>query len=269
MRDIRAMLIWFLTLISTTAMALPQTAQEPAQKAQEPELVVPAGTVLPVVLNTYLNTKNSQAGDTFYADTTYPVYIQQRLLIPRGSIIKGTVTQVVKAGSISGKGRLALRFDTILLPNGVERTLVANFHGIHGPGAEKIDRRTETVEQGDTGNKGAELGTVISTSGMGAIIGTEVSHSGANAGIGAGAGAAAGMAIVLLGRERNLILEPGIQLDLELRQPLRFAYGEVIFSQAEVQKAFRTPAARSTAARPKQQGRGGFGIPFFFPHIWR
>ncbi len=265
MKSVRVLFLCFWALMLSSAAGFPQATQEASQKPQQdPELVVPAGTMLPAVLNTYLNTKNTQVGDTFYADTTYPIYIQQRLIIPRGSIIKGTVTEVGKPGAISGKGRIAVRFDTILLPNGVERSLVANFHGIHGPGSEKIDRTTETVEQGGAGNKGAELGTVVGTAGEGAIIGSVVNRSASGAGIGAGAGAATGLAIVLLSRDRNLVLQPGIQLDLELRQPLRFAYGEVIFTPSEISKAVRPPAVR-----PQPQSKPGRGIPFLFPRIWR
>jgi type IV secretion system protein VirB10 len=266
MRRLKTILIFSCLSMFAAAVGWPQSSQEVLQKpAPDPDLVVPAGTLLPAVLNSYLNTKNTQVGDIFYADTTYPIYIQQRLIIPRGSIIKGTVTEVSKPGAVKGKGRIAVRFDTILLPNGVERALVANFHGIHGPGSEKIDRKTETVEQGGSSSKGQELGTVVGTAGEGAIIGSVASGSGSGAGIGAGAGAAAGLAIVLLSRDRNLILEPGVQLDLELRQPLRFAYGEVMFTQAEIDRTIRTPVTR---AKPKSNSSRGFpGI--FFPRIWR
>jgi type IV secretion system protein VirB10 len=174
-------------------------------------------------------------------------------VIPRGSIVKGTVTQVEKPGKISGKGRMTIRFDSILLPNGVERALVADFHGIHGPGAEKIDRKTETVEQGGTGNKGQEVGTVIGTAGEGAMIGgLATNRTASGAGIGAGAGAAAGVAIVLLSRNRDLVLQPGTQLDLELRQPLNFAYGEIIFNQSELNSAERAATTRPRTAQPRQ-----------------
>jgi len=248
-------------------LAAPSFGQDPDQKpAQAPELLVPAGTVMPIVLNTYLNTKNTQAGDVFYADSTYPIWIQQRLVVPRGSIIKGTVTEVIKPGKISGKGKIALRFDTILLPNGVERGLVASLHGTHGPGSEKIDRKTETVEQGGSGNKGAAAGTIVGTAGEGAIIGGLSSGSGASGAlIGAGAGAAAGTVITLLSRNRNLVLDPGFQMDLQLMQPLRFAYGEVNFTQAEIDRAQQEATTRPTKAQPKQQGSRWFP----FPRIWR
>ncbi len=260
-------LLKFLTLIVLAGgMAVPMSGQEPAKKpAQDPEIIVPAGTILPVVLNTYLNTRNTQVGDPFYADTSYPIWIQQRLVIPRGSIVKGVVTEIKKPGTFSGKGRMAVKFETVLLPNGVERTLIANFHGIHGPGAEKIDRKTETVEQGGSSNKGTEAGTVVGTAGEGAIIGAVTSRGTGGTLIGAGAGAAAGTAIVLLSRDRHLVLQPGTQFDLELSQPLRFAYGEIMFTQAELDKAVRAPVVRPIKSEAKRPS----STRFPFPRIWR
>src|SRR5687768_7740379 len=51
-----------------------QQTQEPAQQAaDQPVLVVPEGTNLPIILSTFLNSRSTQVGDTFYADTTYPI----------------------------------------------------------------------------------------------------------------------------------------------------------------------------------------------------
>ena len=118
---------------------------EPAVESWPEEVIVPEGTVIPIVLTAYLNTRNSQVGDIAYADTSYPVWIQQRLVIPKGSTIRGTVTEVVRPGRIRGKGRLAIRFDDILLPNGVRRDLIVSFRGIHGPEDEKLDRESERL----------------------------------------------------------------------------------------------------------------------------
>src|SRR5688572_14676713 len=181
-------------------------AQEPSPPVQSTEFVIPEGTKLPIALTTFLNSRSSQVGDSFYADTTYPIWIQQRLVIPRGSIVKGTVTHVQRPGKVKGKGQIAIRFDNILLPNGVSRDLVASLHGIHGPGNERIDRASETVEM--EGSGGRDAGTVAGTAGQGAIIGA-IGAGAKGAGIGAGIGSAAGAAVVLLSRGRELILEPG------------------------------------------------------------
>jgi hypothetical protein len=134
----------FLLLAFTTSTVWTGISQESAQAPLMEEVIIPEGTILPIVLTDYLNTRSSQVGDTFYADTTYPIWIQQRLIIPKGSNIRGTVTEVVRPGRIKGKGRLAVRFDDVLLPNGVKRDLSASFRGIHGPGDESFDRKSET-----------------------------------------------------------------------------------------------------------------------------
>jgi hypothetical protein len=246
-------------------------AQEPAQESLQDELIVPEGTVIPIVLTAFLNTRNSQVGDAVYADTTYPVWIQQQLVIPKGSTIRGTVTEVVQPGKVKGKGKLAVRFDDILLPNGVKRDLSASFKGIHGAGAETIDRKSETVSAGGGGNKGAEIGTVVGTSATGAVIGAIADEGATGTLIGAGVGAAAGIATVLFSRDRHLVISPGTQFDLELKRALKFAYNELIFSDSEL-NSFRPRtypnASPSNRRSPIWGGRGpmpypGTGIPPF------
>ncbi len=264
-RSNRTVSVFLSLFISAGGMLV--SAQEPVHPPQpiDPELVVPEGTVLPIILTSYLNSNSSQVGDTFYADTAYPIYIQQRLAIPKGSVVRGSVTQVQRPGRIKGKGKLAVRIDNVMLPNGVSRDLVAAFRGIHGPGAEKLNRKTETMEGG--GSNGADVGQVVGTAGEGAIIGA-IADGGMGAGIGAGAGAAVGLATVLFTRGRDLVLEPGTQFDLELRQPLRFAYGEVEFTKAEMDSASRSMAPRPRNTRNQQDNRypgghrGIWGIPW-------
>ncbi len=234
---------------------------QPAQTSSS-EIVVPDGTVISVALSSFLNTQSTQVGDTFYADVVYPIWLQQRLVIPKGSTVRGTVTEVVRPGKIKGRGRIAIKIDDILLPNGVRRDINASFKGIHGPGAEKIDRKSETVEGGST--KGADAGQVAGPAGEGAIIGA-VAGGGKGAGIGAGAGAAVGLATVLLSRGRDLVLQPGTQFDLELKQPLKFADGELDFTNSELNAA-RVRYARPGGNQTTRPGsRRGFGLPRLFP----
>jgi hypothetical protein len=253
--NIRYLLSTLSVLVLSISAGGMEPSQDPALESQVEEVIVPEGTVIPIVLTAYLNTRNSQVGDIAYADTAYPVWIQQRLVIPKGSTIRGTVTEVVRPGRIRGKGRLAIRFEDILLPNGVRRDLAVSFRGIHGPGDESMDRDSETVASG--GSEGADAGTVVGMGSKGAIIGAIAGH-GSGAAIGAGAGAAAGLATILFTRGRDLVLNPGTQFDLELKRELRFAFNELEFTDADLNRARRREVgARPTNEAPRNPGFGG------------
>ena len=258
----------FAVICGVSLAAMPNEQERSASPQPEPEMVIPAGTSIPIALSTFLNTRSSQVGDNFYADTTYPIWIQQRLVLPRGSVIKGTVTQVVRPGRVKGKGRIAIKFENVLLPNGVLRELVAELKGIHGPGAEKIDRQTETIEM--DGSKGQDVGQVAGPASQGAIIGA-IAGGGKGAFIGAGAGGAVGLATVLFSRGQELILAPGTQFDLVLMQPLRFAYGELQFTQSELNSTDRVTRTRSRYSRGRERPvyrPGGLGMPVPWGYPW-
>ncbi len=249
-----------MTLVMMTAdSGLPVIgrAQEDYANSQPgPEVIVPEGTVIPITLTTFLNTRSSHVGDTFYAETAYPVWVNQQLVIPRDSVIRGTVTEAVRPGKIKGRGRLALRLDSVQLPNGVSRSLIASLQGIHSPGVEKLDSSREVVEADSS--KGTDAGILAVTSGQGAMIGA-IADGGQGTAIGAGAGAAVGIATVLLSRGPDLVLEPGTQFDLRLKQPVRFAYGEISFTSGQAD------APRHNPPRPAYQRRN---VQPSYPRPW-
>ncbi len=256
--SIPALLLLAFGSLSLVLGASQESAQE---KVTESDIVVAEGTVIPIVITEYLNTRSSQIGDVFYADTTYPIWVQQRLVIPKGSTIRGTVTEVVRPGKIKGKGRLAVRFDDILLPNGVKKDLVATFRGIHGPGDESFSRKTETVTAG--GSKGEDSGTIIGRGSQGAIIGAVAGNGASGAVIGAGAGAAVGLATVLFTRGRDLVINPGTRFDLELIKPLKFAFNETDFTRSELNEAerdLRQAQTRQVGTSPQKRNTGRRGI---------
>jgi len=264
--DTKIALSAFLLLTLSASAGWTGASQGSPQESQPEEMIVPEGTVIPIVLTAFVSTRNSQVGDTVYAATTYPIWIQQRLVIPKGSNIRGTITEVVRPGKIKGKGRLAVRFDDILLPNGVKRDFIATFRGIHGPGSENLDRKSESVSAGTS--QGTDVGTVVGITGEGAIIGAVVGQ-GSGAIIGAGAGATAGIVTMLFTRERNLVLSPGTQFDLELKKPIKFAYNELQFTNAELSNAERAqvPPAQSNSRTRALGGRRiwplGLPIPLY------
>jgi hypothetical protein len=221
----------YILLVLSASAIWAGTTQESQQEYRRPEeVIVPEGTVIPIVITAYLNTRSTQVGDTVYADTIYPIWIQQRLVVPKGSAIRGTVTEVAKPGKIQGKGRLAIRFNDLLLPNGIKRDLIATFRSIHSNGEEKIDRKSESVAR-ETGVNRQDVGTIVGTTANGAIIGSIV-NGGSGALAGGGVGAAGGIATMLFTRNRDLVISPGTQFDLELIKPLKFSYNELSSSPA-------------------------------------
>jgi type IV secretion system protein VirB10 len=200
----------------------------PPRTEPPPEIVVPAGTKIPLGLVNTLSTKHSGEGDRVYLETVFPVTIDGRIVIPRGSYVAGTVTEVKRPGRVKGKGELFLRFDSLTLPNGITRDFRSRLGGADSEAGE-FDRKEGRIRSDS--NKGEDARTVAKTTSAGAavggIAGGAASHAGMGAGIGAAAGAAAGLASVLLSRGPDLVLPKGTSFEMVLDRTLRFKPSEL------------------------------------------
>src|SRR5579863_4096611 len=126
-----------------------------ASSSASGEFVVPTSTTIPVELRVALNSRTAYVGQAIYCDTVYPVTVNNRIVIPAGSYIKGAVTQVVRPGRVKGRAQIGLRFDSITLPNGTTRDLRATLSGFGSTGNEKFNRNEGKV-QGDS-SKGKDV----------------------------------------------------------------------------------------------------------------
>jgi len=178
-------------------------------------LVVPVGTTIPLALVNSISTKTAKDGDGVYARTTFPITVNNEIVIPVGTSIKGKVTEVVRPGRVKGKAELTISFQQIIFPSGNTLPLYATLGSVGEAGT----RKGETTIEAE-GTKGEDAGTVAATSANGAIIGGLGSRTVKGAGIGAGAGAAVGSAIVLLTRGKDVVLHPGTTLEIVLDRPI-------------------------------------------------
>src|SRR4051812_23311373 len=106
-------------------------AQEPASEAPKTaDYTVVPGTKIPLSLINTVSTKHSAQGDRVYLETAFPVLADGRIVIPVGSYVAGTVTQIKKPGRMKGRGELSVRFDSLTLPNGVPRDFRARLGGV-------------------------------------------------------------------------------------------------------------------------------------------
>ena len=124
----------------------------------QPPVVVAAGTVIPVTLTSRINTKNAKDGDGVYGKTTFPITINNKIVIPEGSFVRGKVTEVRRPGRVKGKAELTLNFQTLVLPSGITVPIYTSLGGIGG----EAKRKGEATAQGD-GGKGKDAGTIGTT----------------------------------------------------------------------------------------------------------
>lgn len=217
-------------LLAGTAFA--QRPLEPATTGVETtasQVVVPVGTHLPLVLQNTINTRSARRGDLLYFETIYPVTVDNRVIIPAGSFVRGSLTEVKRPGRVKGRAQVFVRFDQLTLPNGYTLPLSATVTSAQGRGEEEMGRREGTVVS--EGSKGGDVTTVATTGGTGAIVGA-ATGGGKGAAIGAGAGAAAGLVAVLLTRGKEVELPRGSTFDVVLDRELYLDASMVQFDSA-------------------------------------
>jgi len=230
----------WITVAFTVAAALAQEAS-PAPPA---DFVVEPGTKIPLALINTISTKHSAPGDRVYLETAFPVLANGRIVIPVGSYVAGTVTQIKKPGRMKGRGELYVRFDSLTLPNGVTRDFRARLGGVDGQTTGELDKSEGKVRS--EGNKAGDMRTVAEVAGAGAsvgmIAGNAAGHTGMGAGIGAAAGAAAGLIGVLATRGPDAVLARGATVEMVLDRAVSFNENELNFG------GYQPPRATTGAA---------------------
>jgi len=136
-------------------------------------LSLPEGTEVSVRLEQPLSSRTARLEDRFEATVARPVYLDGRIVIPDGSRVQGTVTEVQRAQRPARGGRLNLAFDRLLLDDGSTVDLTARVVQVH----EDIGSG-DTVKQGAIGAAiGGILGKVLGGT-KGAIVGVLIGGAG-------------------------------------------------------------------------------------------
>jgi type IV secretion system protein VirB10 len=228
------------------------------EPAQSGVFVVEPGTRIPLALINSVSTKHSGEGDRVYLETVFPVVLNGTVVIPPGSYVAGTITEVKRPGRVKGRGELFLRFDSLTLPNGVTRDFRARIGGLDGRASEELDKSEGKIKS--EGNKSGDARTVGEATAAGASVGVIAGgasggHYGMGAGIGALGGAAAGMLGVLLSRGPDAVLAKGSTIEMVLDRPIQFEKSELDFSNS--MQRVRT----GDTAPPLKEPRRGVPMP--------
>ncbi len=165
------------------------------------EVTLPAGTELPLKLESALASDTSAVEDPVRASLRRSVVIDEVTVLPAGTDLRGVVTGVQRSAKVKGRASLAFRFTSLAVDD------------------ESYDIRTSSVAREAAGTKKKDATKIGIGAGAGAIIGGIVG-GGKGAAIGAAVGGGAGTGMVLATRGEEVRLAAGTPVTVTLSEAL-------------------------------------------------
>ena len=102
------MVVRFYVLIAALFTAL---GAAPGIHAEDAYL--PKGAQITLHLNDALSTSSNMEGDEFTAIVALPVYLGDQVVVPKGSVVTGSVSRILRPDRLKGKAVLDLMFQSI------------------------------------------------------------------------------------------------------------------------------------------------------------
>jgi hypothetical protein len=168
------------------------------------EVTLPAGTELPVVLETAVGSDISHVEQPVTGRLSQPVVIRGVTALPAGTQVFGNVTAATRPGRVEGRGLVSMRFSQVDTP---------------GAGTTRIS--TTTVSREAPATKGKDAIEVLGPAAGAAVIGRLIGGKTA-AREGALIGGGAGAAYVLSTPGRDVRVGKGATVMVRLTAPVTF-----------------------------------------------
>jgi type IV secretion system protein VirB10 len=292
--NVKQIVVTFTTIVLTCAClaqdqppaSTPPDAQTEMQSSgpNQTAETIPAGTRLSLVLTHPIFSNTTHRGDDIHAQTTAPVVVGDRVVIPGGVFVQGKVEKLTRRGS---RGEMQMQSVAVIFPDGS----VVN---IAGPVHVESDEGTAWLNPSGPAKAGMAIAPIAGL-GLGALIGsaahttqsstlggtTITSSTPKGIAIGSVVGLAAGgvVSLVLLTRGHQFFVDVGSPMQMTLPQPLTLAESQIADALRAAQQnpppvpvptpraqppAFpSTPASHGTCYTPDTPG----GPPTVIPGI--
>jgi len=167
------------------------------------EVTIPAGTTLPIVLDTTVSSATSRVEEPVAAHLARAVTVGGVAVLPAGSRVSGVVTDATRSAKVKGRAHVGVRFNSVTPTGDEERYEIQTTSiGRTAPATKKQD----AVKIGAPAAGGAIIGAIAGGK-KGALIGTAV-------------GGGAGTGYVLATRGKEVQFAKGAPLTLKLSEPL-------------------------------------------------
>ena len=184
--------------------AKPEAAAEEKKAPPEPvykEVTLPAGTTLRLDLRSAVASDTSKVEDAVRASLRQAVVVDGQTILPAGTELAGTVTDVARSGRVKGRARVAYRFSSLRHDS------------------ERYDITTATIAHEAEATKKEDAKKIALGAGAGAALGA-ILGGGSGAAKGAAIGGGAGTGAVLATRGDEVRREPGADVTTRLTAPL-------------------------------------------------
>ena len=187
---------------AASSSSAPDAAKSSEKRPEPPKpIVVPADTVLSVVLDQAVGSKISTPGQAFSATVQSPVEVDGRVAIPKGARASGVVKDAKSAGRFKGGAVLSLTLTSVTVKN------------------EDYNIQTTAPSEASKGKGKRTAALIGGGAGGGALIGG-LAGGGKGALIGAVLGGGAGTAGAAYTGEKEVVLPVESTLSFTLTEPL-------------------------------------------------
>src|ERR1035438_7509120 len=151
---------------------------------------LPEGSVVRARLVTPLSSATAHKGEAIEAVLSQPLMDGDRLILPQGSRLKGTVKQAQPARRMKKNGQLRIAFSELVPPDGIEEKIVSTLEGVQAGKDANVKLDSEGGAEATT-SKSRYLATTLSV-GLAVMAassgqdhdGDSGGHSGATGGLG-------------------------------------------------------------------------------------
>ena len=178
-----------------------ESATPAAPIAEYREVTIPAGTALPLEMTSTISSASAQVEAPVSARLQNAITINGDTAIPAGTVLRGTVTDVERAGRVKGRAHVSFAFNE------------ATIRG------DREDLKTNPLTFEAEATKGEDATKVGAGAVGGAILGGILGGK-KGAAKGTVAGAAAGTGVVLATRGEEVTVNEGTNVNATLAQPL-------------------------------------------------
>jgi hypothetical protein len=207
-------------------------AAAPVLPSNLPERVaIPAGTRIPIVLETPLSSRFSRQGQVVIFRTSSALALGPELEIPPSVEIRGRVAEATRSGVFGKSGALRVTVERMMLPGAPAASLRAQLRS-----ADMNARGRLTTD----GRRSISSQSLVVLSLQGALAGAQ--FGGKAAGIGAVAGAAVAAVLMMSQRGRDVSVSAGTPFSVRLQQDAELPAQAVFWAQQDYARTHARPS---------------------------